>query len=350
MAGIEVESYEPVGAAQFSRRRGRRGAVGRASHPNADKLTVCKVKAGKDNAAGRVRRAERARGHESAARWRKIRRPRQIRGVESHGMLCSARELGLSDDHSGLLELPADARPGADVAHVARPRRPRPDAQAHAEPRRLPFGARRGARGVRADRRAARTSADRSRSRRRATPSIRSRISAPEGCGRFAGRVIRNVNADSADAGLDAASAWSAPGQRSISALVDVTNYVMLELGRPLHVYDLDKLRGGDRRALGAQGREGAAAERAGGRGRRDACCASPTTRASIGLGGIMGGETTKADDDDEERVPRVGVLLSRRDRRAARGATTSRATPRTASSAASISTTTSTASSAPRA
>ena len=73
---------------------------------------------------------------------------------------------------------------------------------------------------------------------------IRSSISNPEGCGRFAGRVIRNVNADGGDARVDEASASSAPGQRSISALVDVTNYVMLELGRPLHVYDLDKLRG----------------------------------------------------------------------------------------------------------
>ena len=70
------------------------------------------------------------------------------------------------------------------------------------------------------------------------------RISAPEGCGRFAGRVIRGVRASAA------APSWmrerlERAGIRSISALVDVTNYVMLELGRPLHVYDLDKLSGG---------------------------------------------------------------------------------------------------------
>jgi len=70
------------------------------------------------------------------------------------------------------------------------------------------------------------------------------KISDPRGCGRFAGRVIRGVDAGAAT------PAWmrerlERAGQRSISALVDVTNYVMLELGRPLHVYDLDKLSGG---------------------------------------------------------------------------------------------------------
>ena len=82
-------------------------------HPNADKLTVCRVNAGKRDGAGGLRRAERARRHEGAARAESA--SKAVRGVESHGMLASARELGLSDDHSGLLELPAAAKPGADV-------------------------------------------------------------------------------------------------------------------------------------------------------------------------------------------------------------------------------------------
>src|SRR5205814_5704343 len=70
------------------------------------------------------------------------------------------------------------------------------------------------------------------------------RITAPEGCGRFAGRAIRNVNA-AAPTPQWMKERLERAGQRSISALVDVTNYIMLELGRPLHVYDLDKLSGG---------------------------------------------------------------------------------------------------------
>ena len=209
-------------------------------------------------------------------------------------MLCSARELGLSDDHPGLLVLPADAPVGRRRARGARPRRPRPHAQAHAEPRPT----------------ACRCSASRARSRRsparRLTlPAIkpvpatstsdacRSRISAPEGCGRFAGRVIRGVERRGADARRGCASASSAPGSARISALVDVTNYVMLELGRPMHVFDLDKLQGRRSTCAGAA------------RARRCSCSTSRTVEvdasvlvhhrrlaASIGLAGIMGGET----------------------------------------------------------
>src|SRR5690606_12691420 len=70
------------------------------------------------------------------------------------------------------------------------------------------------------------------------------RISDPTGCGRFAGRVVRNVNAR-AQTPEWMKERLARSGQRSISALVDVTNYVMLELGQPLHVYDLTKLQGG---------------------------------------------------------------------------------------------------------
>ena len=119
-------------------------------------------------------------------------------------------------------------------------------------------------------------------------------ISAPEGCGRFAGRVIRNVDAAAPT------PAWmrerlERAGQRSISALVDVTNYVMLELGRPLHVYDLDKLRG----AIDVRwGRAGEKVLLLNGQTvdvDPSVLCITDES-GPIGLAGIMGGETTKAE------------------------------------------------------
>ena len=173
-------------------------------------------------------------------------------------------------------------------------------------------------------------------------------LARPKGCGRFAGRVIRNVDAKAPTPDWMKQRLERA-GQRSISALVDVTNYVMLELGRPLHVYDLDKLKGRDRRALGPQGREGAAAERAGRSRSIPRCCASPTIRASSASAASW---AARAPRPTRARATCSSSRRSSTPRRSrgARGATTSRATPRTASSAAWTSTTTSTASSAPRA
>src|SRR5687767_5398555 len=108
MAGVEVETYEPVGP-QFS------GVVVSEvlevkKHPNADKLTVCKVKAGSETlqvvcGAPNVRVGMKAPLAKIGTK--------ELRGVQSEGMLCSARDLGLSDDHSGLLEI--EGKPGSDA-------------------------------------------------------------------------------------------------------------------------------------------------------------------------------------------------------------------------------------------
>src|SRR5207344_431339 len=122
------------------------------------------------------------------------------------------------------------------------------------------------------------------------------KISDPDGCGRFTGRVIRDVNAHAVT------PEWmrqrlERAGQRSISALVDVTNYVMLELGRPLHVYDLDKLRG---RVDVRWGRSGEQLKLL----NEEVVTLAPDVLAitdasgPIGLAGIMGGDSTKADLD----------------------------------------------------
>jgi phenylalanyl-tRNA synthetase beta chain len=122
MAGLEVEAYEPYGP-QFSG-----VVVGEVlaveKHPNADKLTVCRVHDGSAQlqvvcGAPNVRAGMKAPLARVGAKLPGTQiKEAPLRGVNSQGMLASARELGLSDDHSGLLELPKEARPGADVRAV----------------------------------------------------------------------------------------------------------------------------------------------------------------------------------------------------------------------------------------
>ena len=295
MAGVEVEAYEPVGP-QF------RGVVVAqvlevARHPNADKLTVCTVDAGSQKyqvvcGAPNVRAGMRAPLATVGAQLPNLEVQRAtLRGVPSEGMLCSARELGLSDDHSGLMEL--DARVGTDVRvalgldeHVM---------VLKLTPNRADCLSMLGvAREV-----AALTGARLEQLRIEPVPAKGNarhpvRISSPEGCGRLAGRAIRNVNAAAPTPGW-MRSRLERAGQRSISALVDVTNYVMLELGRPLHVYDLDKLRGAIDVRWGRKGEKVLLLNEQTVEVDPSVVCITDDSGV-IGLGGIMGGETTKAD------------------------------------------------------
>ncbi|MDO4794368.1 MAG: phenylalanine--tRNA ligase subunit beta [Brachymonas sp.] len=253
MAGLEVEELRPV-AAPFS------GIVvveikEAQQHPDADRLRVCKVDAGAGELLQIVCGAPNARagikvpcalvgaelppGEDGKPFKIKV---GKLRGVESHGMLCSARELTLSDEHSGLLELPADAPVGQNIreyldlddtlftlkltpnlAHalsvygIARevsaltgaPLQPLPEPQVPAT----------------------------------ASDAVQLSVEAPDLCGRFSGRVVTGVNTHAPT------PAWMAErlarcGQRSVSALVDISNYVMFELGQPSHIFDRDKIAG----------------------------------------------------------------------------------------------------------
>jgi phenylalanyl-tRNA synthetase beta chain len=218
-----------------------------------------------------------------------------MRGVESRGMLCSARELGLSDDHSGLLKLASDALIGRDVREVLALN----DRifTIKLTPNRADCLSVLGvAREVAALTRAPLQHPQISAIADASNATFPVRISAADGCGRFSGRVIRNVNAKAAS------PEWmkqrlERAGQRSISALVDITNYVMLELGRPLHVYDLDKLKGGIDVRFGRKGEKlkllnEQTVEL------DESVLAITDASGPIGLAGIMGGDATKADLD----------------------------------------------------
>ena len=296
MAGLEVEDYRAAGA-QFSG-----VVVGEVlsveKHPGADKLTVCRVSDGAATVqvvcgAPNVRKGMKAAFARIGAKLPGIEiKATSIRGAESHGMLCSARELGLSDDHSGLLEL--SGTPGEDARkalklddHVLTLKLTPNRADALSV-----LGV---AREV-----SALTGTRLSPPEIRPVPAKSQarhpvRITHPEGCGRFTGRVIRNVDARAPT------PPWmrerlERAGQRSISALVDVTNYVMLELGRPLHVYDLDKLKGAIDVRWGRQGEKVLLLNEQTVEVDGSVLCITDASGV-IGLGGIMGGESTKADE-----------------------------------------------------
>ena len=297
MAGVEVESYEPFGP-QFS------GVVvgeilSVERHPGADKLTVCQVSDGVSSlqvvcGAPNARAGMKAPLAVIGAKLPGFEIGKvAVRGVESHGMLCSARELGLSSDHGGLLELHQKLQNGTDVRAALKledqvltlkltPNRAdclsvlgvaRELAAITGAPLEAP-------------------AVDKIAAQSQARHAVR--IAAPEGCGRFAGRVIRGVNAAAAT------PRWmkqrlERAGQRSISALVDVTNYVMLELGRPLHVYDLDKLKGPIEVRWGRKGEKVLLLNEQEVEVDPSVLCITDESGV-IGLGGIMGGESTKAD------------------------------------------------------
>ena len=298
MSGLEVESSAPV-APEFSG-----VAVARvlevARHPDADKLSVCQV----DTGAGRVavvcgapnvRRgmlAPYARPGAQLPGGLAI-KVAKVRGVESQGMLCSARELGLSEDHAGLLELHADAVPGSDLrVTLALDDRV---LTIKLTPNRADCLSILGvARELAALTRAKLREPDTAAVAAASAAHHPVRISEPAGCGRFSARVIRNVNA-AAPTPEWMRRRLERAGQRSISALVDVTNYVMLELGRPLHVYDLDKLHGPIDVRYGRRGEKvlllnGQQVEVDG-----SVLCITDDSGV-IGLAGIMGGESTKAE------------------------------------------------------
>jgi len=249
MAGLEVESVDPV-APTFS------GVVVAevtrvVPHPNADKLTVCEVEVGAGEILSIVCGASNvAPGIKAPCALMGAMLPggaevsaATLRGVQSQGMLCSARELGLSDDHAGLLILDADAPLGADLRdYLALDDRKltiklTPD---RADCLSVVGVAREVAALAGSPLTLAATAP--------VQPVIADRlpvtIEAPDLCGRFSGRVIRGVDAH-AQTPARIKQRLERSGQRPISALVDISNYVMLELGRPTHVFDLDKVAGG---------------------------------------------------------------------------------------------------------
>lgn len=245
-AGLEVDELRPV-AGEFSDVVVAE-IVDCQAHPNADKLVVCGVDDGSGQRLQIVCGAPNARVGLRAPLARvgarlgadfKIKRAK-LRGVESQGMLCSASELGLSDDHSGLMELPADAPPGASLRDYLS----LDDAVIEVDltPNRADCLSIRGlARDVAASCGAQFIDHDIEPVVATIDARFPIRLESPEDCPRYAGRVIRGID-QAAQTPLWMAETLRRCGLRSINPVVDVTNFVLLERGQPMHAFDLDML------------------------------------------------------------------------------------------------------------
>ena len=254
MAGLEVEEQHLVAPA-FTKIVIAQ-ILSAEQHPDADRLRVCKVDAGTGQELQIVCGAPNARAGikipcamvgaelppaEVGGKPFMI-KVGKLRGVESQGMLCSGRELGLGDDHEGILELPVDAPVGQDIRQYLDL-----DDQIFViklTPNKADCLSLMGmAREVSAITGATLCTPKWTPVNIAIQDRLKVTVESADLCGRFAGRVIRGVNPQAKTPDW-IVQRLSRAGQRSISALVDLSNYVMLEMGQPTHVFDIDKLSG----------------------------------------------------------------------------------------------------------
>jgi phenylalanyl-tRNA synthetase beta chain len=301
MLGLEVEAV--VDHAETFKPFVVGSVVECTQHPNADRLRVCVVDTGSARlqvVCGAPNARQGMKGVFAAAgttipRTGLLLKKTTIRGADSNGMLCSAYEMGLSDDHEGIIDLPADAPVGTPFAAVLGLDDPMLDVNV------LPNRADcLGVRGVARDLAAAGLG----RLKPRVVPAVPGAFPSavgvrfalgdhPEACPLFVGRQIRGVvNAPSPD--------WlqrrlTAIGLRPISTLVDITNFLTVDVDRPLHVFDVAKLKGdlvvslarGGERLAALNGKEYALAP---------GMCVISDAAGVQSLGGVIGGEPTGVD------------------------------------------------------
>ncbi len=249
MAGLEVESLSSAAHTFSGVFVGHVLSV--APHPDADRLRVCSVNVGESEPIQVVCGGANVRAGLKVPVARigavmpedfKITQSK-LRGVDSYGMICSTKELGLSEESSGIMELPEDAPIGRNIRDYLK---------LNDQIIEIDFTPNRGdclsiqgiAREVGAINSLGQIKAD----SKTVTPTLKEifpvNVSAPERCPRYFSRVIRHINTNALTP-IWMQERLRRGGVRCIHPVVDVMNYVMLELGQPMHAFDLDKLQGG---------------------------------------------------------------------------------------------------------
>jgi len=299
MAGLEVEAKWPVAESFSSVVVGE--ILSAEKHPDADRLQVCKVDAGTGEPLQIVCGAANARtGLKVACALVGAKLPgfdiklAKVRGVESSGMLCSAKELGISEESSGIIELPTDAPIGKalreyleldDQVMILKLTPNRSDCLSII--------------GIARDV-AAITGAELCVPRTASVDVVTQEqkkvsVHAPEACPRYTGRMISNVRATAPTPD------WMVRrlercGLRSISAIVDITNYVLLEMGQPLHAFDANKLKGDIQVRMAKAGEQLTLLNEQTLELQSDMLVIADD-HAAVALAGVMGGDETSVND-----------------------------------------------------
>jgi len=302
MAGLEVDSIEPAAGEFTNIVVAKVAAV--EKHPDADKLNVCKVNTGKEElqivcGASNVRVglvvACATIGAVLPGNF-KIKKSK-LRGVESFGMLCSEKEMGLAEQADGLMELPDDAPIGTDIREYLQlndtiievdltPNR--------ADCLSVAGVAREVATLYKSELKAVETQT----TTVDIEDSFAVTVSATQACPRYTGRVVRDVNTQ-ATTPLWMVEKLRRAGIRSLGPCVDVTNYVMLELGQPMHAFDLDVLKGGIQVRMASVGEKITLLDG------KEICATENTLviaddEKALALAGIMGGENSGVSDSTQ--------------------------------------------------
>ncbi|NRP36524.1 Phenylalanine--tRNA ligase beta subunit [Marinobacterium sp. xm-d-579] len=303
LAGLEVDEIESV-AKEFS------GVVvgevlSAEQHPDADKLRVCQVSDGSEtfqvvcgapNARAGIKTAFATVGAVLPGNF-KIKKAK-LRGVESMGMLCAEDELGLSDDHGGIMELPADAPVGQSVRDYLNLEDMIIDVDL--TPNRGDcLGMVGMAREVGVLNKAAVAEIDCSAVAATIGDTVSIQLEAASACPRYLGRVIRGIDIN-AQTPRWMVERLERSGVRSIDPVVDVTNYVLLELGQPMHAFDLNKIEGGIRVRMAEQGEALTLLDGSEIKLNADTLVIADHNKA-IAMAGIMGGGNSEVSEESKD-------------------------------------------------